>query len=716
MKIENANPYEKMSESGSSLLRLIQNTHTPKIDLLVRESLQNSLDAADLNNSSPFVKVDITVKKIATDKIAKHFDEISDKLSEYTDCSYIAVRDSNTQGLTGPVRKQDVENCKSDSFGNYLKLVTEICKPQSNSGAGGSWGLGKTVYFRIGIGLVIYYSRIIVNGKYESRLAAALVEDETKDHTLLNETERLKRGIAWWGADDPDNKGKQVIPVTDENEIHRFLEDLELKAYSGDETGTTIVIPFIDEPRLLPNTGEISDRKPWERNLSDYLKICCQRWYAPRLNNDKYNGKYLKVSINEVDINFSDEIPFFQLIRELYNCRPDGKDIFFGNSQIHTEEISLNSVFNNECRIAGWLNWIQVGRSDLKMDPPENTGSPYCYVNENSFESDDYQDDFNSPIVLFTRKPAMVVSYNSNSWTDKIKPTGHDSGYLVCFFVLNSEVKLKNGQSLEEYIRTNEKADHMDWYDNQEQNFRIVNKIKSNITKKINEFISPKQHFGDEQELLGLGSKIADFFLPNGNFGYWDSALGGLVGDGGSGGINGIPSNSNTGGYCRSKAVKFPILSQRSESVFYNDWVELPLRVFFAKSRSVLIEFSVESENGRIEAKKWEDEIGTCFPISILKIKIESFNIRKNNRRKNADTRNLLQEPIDITGDYSHDGFCIEFIGSDNFNVVNSFNVRIFDNLLQNDFIPDYMDITVCYKSKGVRGAAVVKDLAVSGK
>ncbi len=37
MRIEIASPYEKMSESGSSLLRLIQNNDTPKLDLLVRE-------------------------------------------------------------------------------------------------------------------------------------------------------------------------------------------------------------------------------------------------------------------------------------------------------------------------------------------------------------------------------------------------------------------------------------------------------------------------------------------------------------------------------------------------------------------------------------------------------------------------------------------------------------------------------------------------------
>ena len=35
-----------MTTSGSSLLRMMQNASTPVLDLIVRESIQNSLDAA----------------------------------------------------------------------------------------------------------------------------------------------------------------------------------------------------------------------------------------------------------------------------------------------------------------------------------------------------------------------------------------------------------------------------------------------------------------------------------------------------------------------------------------------------------------------------------------------------------------------------------------------------------------------------------------------
>ena len=55
MKIEIAE-HGRMTESGRSLLRLIQNQEMPLLDLLVRESVQNSLDA--VNPEKPFVNVD----------------------------------------------------------------------------------------------------------------------------------------------------------------------------------------------------------------------------------------------------------------------------------------------------------------------------------------------------------------------------------------------------------------------------------------------------------------------------------------------------------------------------------------------------------------------------------------------------------------------------------------------------------------------------------
>ena len=62
---------DRMAQSGSSLLRLIQNDELPILDLLVRESLQNSLDAK--NSRSSHVNIDLSIKGFSKDKVLGNF-------------------------------------------------------------------------------------------------------------------------------------------------------------------------------------------------------------------------------------------------------------------------------------------------------------------------------------------------------------------------------------------------------------------------------------------------------------------------------------------------------------------------------------------------------------------------------------------------------------------------------------------------------------------
>ena len=157
MKIEIAEP-GRMAQTGSSLLKLIQNNDMPVLDLLVRESVQNSLDAR--KDNTKYVNVEYQTGSFRSVSLANELEGITNALNSrfgYDTAEFLAVKDSNTVGLTG---EMDYQKVKDNQYGNLLKLIYEVCKPQEATGAGGSWGLGKTVYFRIGIGIVIYYSRI----------------------------------------------------------------------------------------------------------------------------------------------------------------------------------------------------------------------------------------------------------------------------------------------------------------------------------------------------------------------------------------------------------------------------------------------------------------------------------------------------------------------------------------------------------------------------
>ena len=73
MKIEIAKE-GRMDMSGHGLIRAIQNNNMPILDLLVRESVQNSLDAAE--KSTDFVQVDFGVSSFDSNRLAGELEAI----------------------------------------------------------------------------------------------------------------------------------------------------------------------------------------------------------------------------------------------------------------------------------------------------------------------------------------------------------------------------------------------------------------------------------------------------------------------------------------------------------------------------------------------------------------------------------------------------------------------------------------------------------------
>ncbi len=699
--------HERMSESGSSLLRLMQNNDTARLDLLVRESLQNCLDAGDKDSGYESVKVDFVTGKFDTEELSCNFDKIDHSLNEKYPGKrdYIAIRDTNTTGLTGPIRYEDVENNK---FGNFLKLVYEISKPQDQSGSGGSWGLGKTVYFRVGIGLVIYYSRVKkTDDNYESRLAAALVEDETKTDTLLPVGTGPQRGIAWWGALDLGNKkcsekfGRtKTIPVTDEEFIVNILKIFNIEVFSEKETGTIIIIPFIDKAKLLDETLPLETdtglRTPfWCRSsLEDYLLIAFQRWYAPRIDNRKYDGMFLEVTLNGEKLTTDKMAPIFQLIQSLYNSRP-GEEQRFAGKKVNSKpvEIRRNTFSRGDAR-SGWINYAKVTAEELGMEAPDNLPSPYSYINKSN--SDVL---YNDPIVLYTRKPGMVVAYSTtDDWTDSI-PKSDIGEYIVGIFVANSNnILAQNNISFEEYIRAGEKADHMSWDDWAivGRNLQIITRVKRGVRKKIKDDFSNMKGISEEKKNLGLGKILADFLLPPVDFTYWDDATGGNCGLGGTGGDGCKDVGSGAGGINSTSHVQ---LKRMGNIRFTACGIELPVRILFGRKRVARIELEVNSEQGTISDSDWEKNIGKAFPVVF-----NSFTVTRMTKGKGNKLQTLIGNNMYFDKGQKTKYIYVEFENSKTFDIRTRMRLEVFetDNLV--------VDGVICYSLDDVQGNIVLKE------
>ncbi|WP_276814701.1 hypothetical protein [Faecalibaculum rodentium] len=693
-----------MSQSGSSLLRSIQNNSTPILDLLVRESIQNSLDAAKPDSRS--VRVDFEIGEFRPSRLNSFLtgsQKLLNKRFPGSSAQYIAIRDSQTEGLTGKLSSKYLQ--EHDDYGNLLKLVYEIGQAQDKRGAGGSWGLGKTVYFRVGIGLVVYYSRIQLGpGNYQSRLAVTLVEDENKEsRSIIPYTPgKKRRGIAWWGKATTDG---ETIPLTDDREIETILEVFGIDPYEGTETGTTVIIPYINDRKLLNNNRneyvDSSDQSVnpfWYDSLEEYLVIAIQRWYAARITNRMYDGVTLSPAVTNYVTKFHEEItsrnmaPAFKVIQDLYNTAyaKMTKQSFMPILQKHgqtvmTEMVSLRNEFvrNLDKTSSGVVAFATVSTTYLQMVPPENLYSPCLY-----YGLPDNDDDKHEPILAYCRKPGMIVEYtDTGKWVQGIQPMGADS-YLIAVFVLNSNQRFKADyglpeaeNTLEDYIRQTENADHMHWEDisYHGHSLKIVQKTQKHVASKIAKTCKSNVSTPTGATERLLSKELGKFLLPPEGFGTAPTRKTQPKKPAGSGSLGSSPK----------KGTQCTV----DEHIRYTpEGMSLHATMDSKKVISKLCRFelAVQTEAGELKPEAWESRTGLRFPFEISEISVDitrqinrvwktlcTSSVVKDGFSSNDVSINYLKTADDICY-----GFIIDATGLDNLRLVFSIDLEIPDKSL----------------------------------
>lgn len=435
-------------------------------------------------------------------------------------------------------------------------------------------------------------------------------------------------------------------PITDEQYIEKILKIFGMDPYDGNLTGTTIIIPYIDEHMLLENNqieykdGEDNSIRPfWRCSIEDYLRVALQRWYAPRLNNTKYPyGKFLRAKINKKGIGLDNMEPTFQIVQALYNRAVSEEvrdDILNADGvECKAEEIVLRKVL--ETTKAGTVAYAKVPRKILKTGYPDNKPEPYMYFNCEIRDKEN-----NKPVLFFTRKPGMIVSYEDvGSWVDGITASNKDE-FIFAIFVLNSANKLTNTNgvySLEEYVRKSEMADHTSWGDFSmgNNNPRIVSKVQAQVNSKISKEFSVEEEDTTSRLNSGLGKMFGDLLLPPENFGKKPS--------GGSGGGQGGNGHTETHkniifGYDPSKTKYFP-----------NGMVVKLTIKSRGKISSAGINLVIDSETGAIKPEDWEEKMGLSMPFAIdsTEIAITKLDGLDSDLKVNVDINNVKNKVEDI--------------------------------------------------------------------
>ena len=620
LEIEN-HKVEFMSESGSTILHVMHSS-IPILDMLVREAVQNSFDAKI--DGAEFITERINCGHFNKTLLCNKFEGINNKLLSIDSKKnyFISFGDSNTTGLTGTVKKEEID---INDWGKFLNLVRNVGKTNKHTEAGGSWGYGKTVFYRAGIGLVIYYTRISTGVDcYEERLMACVVENEKNPYGLLTNIQKGQNtGVAWWGK----KENGILLPITNHEEIVSILDCFNLKPYSNMETGTLVIIPFIDDEALLnetmaSNIGD-DDVPGWCSDLESYLDIAFQRWYPTRYANTILGSNYIEVYINDEKKDANNMYPLFKTIQGLYNYGINNKNLpDFSVASFSTDVIKPQM----DEKSLGTFYYTLLSKHDLRMEIPYEYESPFAQI-KNELEEPEKED---KVIVSFCRKPGMILKYDvDEAWSAGIITPNKDE-YLIGLYIPNSKNSMIiDGRKItvENYLRASERAEHNDWNDINEFSFedgyivktshcRFVEKIQKKIRSKINELSTnvvekPLEHFSGSK----LSRKFATLFLPKYGFGN-------------------IPDDAPPGkdGGKKSTGDKKPTIKRNKKSKIIFGQLEVSQDGKLSKHFEIILskdsinfdfEFKVSTETGEIEANKWEEDLD--FPVCLNDIYIDNY-------------------------------------------------------------------------------------------
>lgn len=612
---------------GSVTLKSLQNDNIPELDLLVREAIQNSSDAS-LREEGNSYTVNFFNGSFTPSDFNKYMTGLEDSLNGMypgkTAC-FMEIRDTKTCGLTGKIRKKEI---KKDDHGNFFKLIYDTGKRQTISTAGGNWGFGKSVYYRVGIGIVIFYSRIKEDNNFEERMIITLVEDENKtdseghDITILNSLEDLSAGKAWWGIRD----GEDLLPITEKGLIQEILDVFGLSTFKEGETGTSIIIPYINTQELLdgiiPVEADIQDdikehfTTVWASSISDYLRLSIQKWYAPKIHNRELveipdcKNKWLLVTVDNTPIKKQDLLPFFNLAQELYTTALAKTFSYDYKSKqydgIITLPINIMNYFNKG-NTAGFVSMIRITKEELNEQ--QNVLSPYDYIGK--YEADG---GLNEPIVMYARDPGMVIDYAiTGSWVKNIAPPGSPDEFLFAFFVPVTDKQIKEnlavpeyaGMKLGEYLRQCEASDHMGW--NDPVKMQIVQRIQKNTINQINKQIKASAVVNIDATASKLSNRLGRNLLPKIGYGKKTGSGGGGSGSGGGG--------------TSIKNISFNLISQTIQGNEIE--MDFILKLTHGK-KEARVSLMIASEGGWIDANSWYEDIGTDFPIEIVQCYIDT--------------------------------------------------------------------------------------------
>lgn len=228
-------------------------TEAESFEALVRESIQNSLDAA----KGASVRVRIGVGEASATSVAPFLADAWDHIGvagnglrraprKGDSCRFVVFEDFGTSGLEGDERATSQSLARKNGFFCFFRAEGVSEKEGDDRGR---WGLGKTVFPKSSrMNAMFGYTVRASDGK---RLLMGNIALKTR---TVGSKEFTPDG--WFGGLDASGT---VVPSSDAPEISAFQTAFSLAR--SDEPGLSVVIPFIDTDMELDDIARALERE-----------------------------------------------------------------------------------------------------------------------------------------------------------------------------------------------------------------------------------------------------------------------------------------------------------------------------------------------------------------------------------------------------------------------------------------------------------------------
>ncbi|TXD39289.1 hypothetical protein FRC98_02500 [Lujinxingia vulgaris] len=289
--------------TGGGLGKLLGAPDLSPLELLIRESVQNSWDARREDETS--IHFNVEFKEIRNEELTAFRNHITSgltpaspeplkKLGTGSKQDVLIVSDRNTKGLGGTTRS-DVHTEGTSDFVNFVFMIGET-KPSTDhqgSASGGSYGYGRSSFFRASRAkTILVHSRALVEGQLESRFVGISWQD--KYHN--NETKVIYTGRHWWGVRDENQRFGPLVG----DDADTLAMSLGMDVATNHESGTTVMIldPVLEPYLAEENDGDraVPDVSPQDQIVSSIIWNCWPRIIDEAIKfSVRWNGESIEI-------------------------------------------------------------------------------------------------------------------------------------------------------------------------------------------------------------------------------------------------------------------------------------------------------------------------------------------------------------------------------------------------------------------------------------